>query len=107
MKDYAGEVRSETLFKAGLHYLKELRTLAYAELKAENSHELTRSLEVLNLLDLAEVTILAGDYRKDNRGIHHNRIDYPFANPLLDGCLETIEKTKEGVKIDFRPEVRA
>ena len=107
MKDYAGEVRSETLFKAGLHYLKELRTLAYAELKAENSHELTRSLEVLNLLDLAEVSILAGDYRKDNRGIHHNRIDYPFANPLLDGCLETIEKTAEGVKIEFRPEVRA
>ncbi len=87
--------------------MKELRTLAYAELRAENSHELTRSLEVLNLLDLAEVTILAGDYRKDNRGIHHNRIDYPFTNPLLDGCLETIEKTAEGVKIDFRPEVRA
>lgn len=65
-----------------------------------------RDLEVLDLLDLAEVTILAGEYRHDNRGINHNRIDYPFANPLLDGKLETIEKTADGVKIDYRPEVR-
>lgn len=105
MKDYAGEIRSESLFKAGLHYLRELRTLARNELKAENSHELMRDLEVLDLLDLAEVTILAGDYRQDNRGIHHNRIDYKFANPLLDGQLETVEKTSDGVKIAFRPEV--
>lgn len=105
MKDYAGEIRSESLFKAGLHYLRELRTLARNELKAENAHELMRDLEVLDLLDLAEVTILAGDYRQDNRGIHHNRIDYKFANPLLDGQLETVEKTSDGVKIAFRPEV--
>lgn len=106
MQDYAGEVRSETLFTAGLHYLRELRTLARQELKAENAHELMRDLEVLDLLDLAEVTILAGNYRQDNRGINHNRVDYPFANPMLDGYLETIEKTSEGVKIEFRPEVR-
>ena len=106
MKDYAGEVRSESMFKAALHYLNELRSLAKNELKASNSHELMRDLEVLDLLDLAEVTILAGEYRHDNRGINHNRIDYPFANPLLDGKLETIEKTADGVKIDYRPEVR-
>lgn len=105
MKDYAGEIRSESLFKAGLHYLRELKTLARNELKAENAHELMRDLEVLDLLDLAEVTILAGNYRQDNRGIHHNRIDYKFANPLLDGQLETVEKTSDGVKIAFRPEV--
>lgn len=107
MKDYAGEVRSETLFTAGLHYLRELRDLAHAELKAENAHVLMRDLEVLDLLDLAEITMLAGNYRQDNRGINHNRVDYPFANPMLDGYLETIEKTAEGVKIEFRPEVRA
>lgn len=106
MKDYAGEVRSATLFAAGLSYLRELRALAREGLAAANPHELTRCLEVLDLLDLAEVAMLAGDFRKDNRGIHHNRIDYPFANPLLNGKLETIERTSEGVKAAFRPEVR-
>lgn len=105
MKDYAGEVRSESMFKAALHYLMELKDLAKNELKACNSHELMRALEVLDLLDLAEVTILAGEYRHDNRGINHNRIDYPFANPLLDGKLETIRKTEDGVKIEYRPEI--
>ncbi|MEE0435911.1 MAG: FAD-binding protein [Peptococcaceae bacterium] len=105
MKDYAGEIRSESMFNAALHYLRELHTLANNELKAKNSHELMRNLEVFDLLDLAEVTILAGNYRHDNRGINHNRIDYPFANPLLDGKLETIQKTNDGIKIDYRPEI--
>ncbi|MFC1891371.1 FAD-dependent oxidoreductase [Thermodesulfobacteriota bacterium] len=51
MGDYAGvKVRSETLLKAGLKYLKDLKTKAAATLKASNSHTLIRALESMDLL---------------------------------------------------------
>jgi succinate dehydrogenase/fumarate reductase flavoprotein subunit len=83
MGDYAGvEVRSETLLKAGLKYLRGLKTKVYKTLKADNSHTLMRSLETLDLMDCGEVIFLAAMERKETRGMHR-RSDFPFTNPLL------------------------
>jgi len=86
MWDYAGLVRSETLLKAGLQGLRRLKKKAHTEMVARNQHELTRALEVLNLIDVGELTFLTALERKETRG-KHIRVDYPFANPLLEKLL--------------------
>jgi len=84
MQDYAGLVRSETLLKAGLDYLRRLRSKARRSLVARNRWELTRCLETLNLLDLGELVLLSANERKETRALH-NRADYPLTDPMLDG----------------------
>ena len=86
MSDYAGSVRSESLLEAGLNHLRRLRREARATLIARNQHELTRSLEVLNLLELGELVCIAARERKETRG-QHMRADYPYTNPTLDRLL--------------------
>jgi succinate dehydrogenase/fumarate reductase flavoprotein subunit len=82
MFDFTGEVRSETLLDAGLAALRRLKGKAYESLIAENPHDLCRSLEVINLLDVGELVFITAKERKETRG-KHNRPDYPFTNPLM------------------------
>lgn len=106
MNDYAGtKARSESKFKAGLKYLGDLKKYACQQFKAENSHELMRCLEVLDLIDIAEVVILMSQNRKETRRPFHLRTDYIFTNPLLDDKFQTIQKTKDGVKLEFRQQI--
>jgi len=89
------QVRSETLLLAAIKYIRDLRTYAHAQVKANNSHELVRTLEVLDLLDCAEAVALASENRKETRGFHR-RADYPFTNPLLNNKFQTIERNPDG-----------
>ena len=74
MNEYAGlEVRSGSLFKAGIKYLGDLRRYSREQFKAENSHELMRCLEVLDLIDIGEVVMVMSDNRKESRPPFHNR----------------------------------
>jgi succinate dehydrogenase/fumarate reductase flavoprotein subunit len=50
---------------------------------ARNPHELGRSLEVLNMLEIGELTFLMALNRKETRGLHV-RPDYPYTNPTLN-----------------------
>lgn len=86
MSDYAGLIRSATLLDAGLTHLRRLKEKACATIIARNQHELSRALEVLNLLDLGELVFIAARQRKETRG-WHVRTDYPYTNPLLDKLL--------------------
>ena len=71
-------VRSETLLKSAYKYLTDLKRYAVEQMKAENSHELVRCLEVLDLLDLGQATALCSENRKESRGMYNRRVDYPF-----------------------------
>ncbi|MGD8982663.1 MAG: FAD-binding protein [Desulfobacteraceae bacterium] len=102
MGDYAGvEVRSETLLKAGLKYLRDLKTKVFKTLKADNSHTLMRSLETLDLMDCGEVIFLAALERKETRGMHR-RSDFPFTNPLLQEKFLSIWQEKGQVNMAWR-----
>lgn len=103
MLDYVGgSVRTDSLLKAGLKYIRDLKTMMYDELKCANSHELMRSIEVLEILDICEIGVLMAENRKETRGKNHNRPDYPFTNPLLNQHFQTIEQIGCEVKLDFR-----
>jgi succinate dehydrogenase/fumarate reductase flavoprotein subunit len=86
MNDYAGSIRSETLLEAGLNNLRRLKEKAHTTMIARNPHELSRAVEVLNLLDLGELIFITARERKETRALHR-RADYPFTNPLLDRLL--------------------
>ena len=96
------QVRSETLLLAAIKYIRDLRTYAHAQVKANNSHELVRTLEVLDLLDCAEAVALASENRKETRGFHR-RADYPFTNPLMNNKFQTVQRNPDGtVTLNFR-----
>ena len=82
MWDFSGQVRSETLLKAGLAALQRLKQKVHANIIARNPHELMRCLEVFSLIDLGELVFITASERKETRG-KHIRPDYPFTNPML------------------------
>lgn len=107
MSEYIGmKVRSESLMRAGLKYLRDLRTYTMKQIMARNSHELMRALEVLDLIDVGEAVALMSENRKESRGRCHQRSDYTFTNPLLNHKFQTIEKTETGFKLAFREKIR-
>jgi len=102
MNDYAGiTVRSETLLKAGLKYLRDLRAKVKATLVADNSHTLMRGLETLDLMDCGEAIFLTALERKETRGLHV-RPDYPFTNPLLQDKFLTIREEDDQFRMEWR-----
>ena len=86
MSDYAGSIRSEALLEAGLSHLQRLKKEAESSLTARTPHELSRALEVLNLMELGQLVCIAARERKETRG-KHNRVDYSYTNPVLDKIL--------------------
>jgi succinate dehydrogenase/fumarate reductase flavoprotein subunit len=102
MRDYAGvEVRSETLLKAGLKYLDDLKHHILQELTADNAHSLMRCLEVLDLLENGEAIFHTALERKETRAMHI-RSDFPFTNPLLTEKYLTIRKEKNKPILEWR-----
>ena len=102
MNDYAGiSVRSETLLRAGLKYLRDLRTKTLATVLADNSHALMRCLETLDLMECGETIFLTALERKETRGLHV-RSDFPFTNPLLQEKFLTIQQENGRVRMEWR-----
>lgn len=105
MSDYANVgpyiVRSDTLFKAGLKYLGDMRDLANKEMCTPNSHTLMRAIETLDLMDCGEVIMRAGRERKETRGLHI-RSDYTFTNPLLNNKFLTIRRENGEAILEWR-----
>jgi len=100
MFDFTGEVRSETLLDAGLFALRRLKQKAHDTLIAENPHDLCRSLEVINLLDVGELIFVTARERKETRG-KHKRPDYPFTNPQLAKMI-VVKKVKGEPVLEWR-----
>ncbi len=107
MDEYVGtKVRSENLLTAGRKYICDLRNYSKEKLQANNSHELMRCLEVLDLLDLAEACAVSALDRKESRGAYHKRTDYTFTNPLLNNKFQTVSLTNQGLVTEFRNRVK-
>ena len=83
--------RTEGTLMAGHHQILKIRDKAKKLLKATNQNELCHCLEVLNLLDIAELVLIAVKERKESRG-QARRQDYPFPNPMLDNKSLVISK---------------
>jgi len=84
-------LRTGGTLAAGYHQLTRLRNRTRESLKAGNWHDLYHCIEVLNLMDVAELVLLAVKERKESRG-QARRMDYPFINPMLNQPLVISQK---------------
>ncbi len=104
MDYYAGRIRSETMLEAGLSRLKRLKEDARSELGARNPHELWRCLEVLNLMEAAEMIILSAKARRESRcGPEHYRADYPYPDDENWYCNTLLRRSDGQVILGKRP----
>jgi succinate dehydrogenase/fumarate reductase flavoprotein subunit len=102
MGDYAGvHVRSETLLRAGLKYLRDLREKVFATMMAENAHALVRALETIDLMECGEMIFHTALERKETRAMHI-RSDFPFTNPLLADKFLTIRLDNGAPALEWR-----
>lgn len=79
MDYYVGRPRTESMLEAGHVRLCLVREQIQNELSADSPHAMMRCLEVLNLLDAAEMVILSAKERRETRPAWgHIRADYPM-----------------------------
>jgi succinate dehydrogenase/fumarate reductase flavoprotein subunit len=102
MSDYAGPLRTEALLDAGLYHLKRLKQKALDTMAAGNQHELGRSLEVLNMMDVGELVFIGSKDRKETRGLFV-RPDYPLTNPRQNNSVHIIKRVDEKPVTQWRP----
>ena len=91
MDFYCGGVRSEAMLKRGLERLEYDRA---APLKAENPHELARSLEVKSIMDNAEMVLRSSLERRESRPAPFGflRADYPEQDDAEWLCFLAIQQ---------------
>ena len=97
MDFYCGDVRSEAMLRRGLERLEDAKS---APLRAENPHELARSMDVKSIIEIAEVVLRASIERKESRmaPTPFRRAEYP--EPDDEHWLCFLAVRKEGN--DFR-----
>jgi succinate dehydrogenase/fumarate reductase flavoprotein subunit len=97
MDFYCGEFRSEGMLKRGLERLEYARA---APIKADNPHELARSLEVKSIMDNAEMVLRSSLERKESRPapLGYYRVDYPGQNDKEWACFLGIQREGAGFK---------
>lgn len=105
MSDYAGALRTEALLDMGLFHLRRMKQKALLGMVAGNQHELGRSLEVLNMIDMGELVFICSKERKETRGLF-NRPDYPLTNPRLNNKVLFIKKSDQKPILEWRKKAK-
>jgi succinate dehydrogenase/fumarate reductase flavoprotein subunit len=92
---YCGNVRNEAMLRRGLERLEDAKA---APLKAKNSHELGRCLDVKSIIDNAEMVLSSSLERKESRPIPFGfvRADYPEQDDENWLAFLAIRKEEDG-----------
>ena len=104
MQNYCGEIKNEEHLNIGLNLLEEMEHQEVPQLFAINPHELTRSLEVVNILTNAKVIIHSCLARKaSSKQLHFSRSDYPEMDPSGWHRFITVKKKNGKITIADKP----
>lgn len=91
MRNYCGAIKNEALLVQGLDLLKSYREEIVPKLSCHNPHELVRTHEVLDILQVAEIILEACRMRKSSsKSLCFTRSDYPELDPESDRHFITI-----------------
>ncbi len=97
----AGPSRNERSLQVALEKLDDL-SLFLREIRAKNYHELMRTHETYQLLQVAKMMCSAAIARKETRfGVYHHRTDYPETREEFEGQI-VLWKTEQGIKTGFK-----
>ncbi|MDB4443845.1 FAD-dependent oxidoreductase [bacterium] len=99
---YCGNVRTEDMLEAGLDRLHYIRNV---EFYASSPHDLSRCLEVMSLLENAEMLFRTSLARKESRAIPFKffRADFPDQNDKEWFAFSTIRLKKDEYEISKIP----
>jgi len=99
---YCGDIRSESMLRRGLERLEDAKA---APLKAENPHELGRSLDVKSIIDNTELVLRSSIERKESRPVPNGfcRAEYPEQDDENWLCFLAIRKENEAFKFTKLP----
>jgi succinate dehydrogenase/fumarate reductase flavoprotein subunit len=99
---YCGDIRSESMLRRGLERLGDAKA---APLKAENHHELGRSLDVESIIDNAELVLRSSIERKESRPVPNGfyRAEYPEQDDENWLCFLAIRKENGAFKFTKLP----
>ncbi|MBR2539281.1 MAG: FAD-dependent oxidoreductase [Mogibacterium sp.] len=93
MKNYCGAIKNEALLVQGLDLLHKYRAEVVPNLSCHNTHELVRTHEVLDILNVAEMILEACRMRKSSsKTLCFERSDYPEVDPPEDHHFITIRQ---------------
>jgi len=106
-EDYGGTYKSEGRLREGLRRLGSLRREFLPRLMAANPHYVGRCLEARNIMDLAELHLLASLGRKETRGLYV-MLDHLQKDPSLDNkrICQRLEKGKAVLEVRDIPEIK-
>jgi len=78
INDYVVPPKTEYKLSKAIWWMQRLRNEFIEKIKISEMHELTKALEILSIIDCAELSARASLERKESRwGFLHKRIDYP------------------------------
>lgn len=98
MQNYCGEVKCDALLQEGMDLLNRYMKNDVPQLHCENPHELMRTHEVLDILDVSNLILNACMLRKSSsEPLHFTRSDHADANPEQDRHFITIRREQGAV----------
>lgn len=93
MKNYCGAIKNEALLLQGLDLLNSYKEDIVPKLSCHNTHELVRTHEVLDILQVAEIILEACRMRKSSsETLCFTRSDHPEMDPPEDHHFITIHQ---------------
>ena len=93
MQNYCGGIKCEDLLQEGLSLLNTYENEMVPQLSCTNPHDLMRTHEVLDILQVAKMIMQACLFRKSSSDeLHFYRSDYPEKDPEQDRCFITIRQ---------------
>lgn len=93
MQNYCGGIKCEDLLQEGLSLLNTYEEEMVPQLSCTNPHDLMRTHEVLDILQVAKMIMQACLFRKSSSDeLHFYRSDYPEKDPEQDRCFITIRQ---------------
>jgi succinate dehydrogenase / fumarate reductase, flavoprotein subunit len=106
MEENAGIIRDEKSLLKGIEEIKKIKeksnTIAITQKNAIHNNDLIRTLELKNMLLLAETILKSASFRKESRGSHY-RLDFQKRNDENFLSHTLITKSDAGNKIDLLP----
>lgn len=93
MQNYCGEIKREELLRTGLEVLKDMEVNVIKDTYARNPHELVRTLEVFDIITVAQLIIYSCLSRKaSSKPLSFIRADYPEVDPPSHNKFITVRQ---------------